>query len=66
MEDPDAVTETGMRGARIDQLGESKLLHSSQPLKWSAAQHLPKHAFQLLIGVEYNEVMDRITDPLMF
>lgn len=65
MEDPDAVGETGMSSTGIDQFGEPELLDSSQPLKWSAAQHVPKHAFQLLTCIEYDEVMNRIADALM-
>lgn len=65
MKDPDAVSETGMRSPRINQFGESELPDSSQSLKWSAAQYIPKHTFQLLIPVEYDEVMHRVADALM-
>ena len=65
LEDPNAMSKTRMRGPRIDQFGETELFNSSQSLKWSATQHIPEQSLQLLIRIEYNQVVNGIADSLM-
>jgi len=53
----DAVSETRMRGAGIDQFGKPKLFDAPQSLEFACLYHAPEAKFELLPGLELDEVV---------
>jgi len=52
--------------SRIDKIRKSELLDSPQALEWARLHNTPQHRFQMiLVDIEFDEVMKRITDALL-
>jgi hypothetical protein len=65
MENSDTMGEPRVRCSWIDQIGKSKLLDTSQPLKRPCLNGLPENSFELVsLGIEFDEIMERITNSL--
>ncbi|OWV78170.1 hypothetical protein ATY78_13355 [Rhizobium sp. R635] len=65
VEHSDTMGQPRVRCAWIDQIGKSKLLHTSKPLKRFRLDGFPKNPFELVsLGIEFDEIMQGITNSL--
>jgi len=63
---PSEWAKRELRRARIDQVTEPKLTNPAQPLERRGLDHAPQHPFESVALVEFDQIVDRIADPLAF
>ncbi|CAK0777014.1 conserved hypothetical protein [uncultured Gammaproteobacteria bacterium] len=66
VEYPDAVSETSVGCAGVNQFGKAELSDPAQALERPRSNDLPQDLFELIGGIEFDQVMQRVTDTLAF
>jgi len=58
-----AVNETGVRCSGIDEIRETLLFYSPEPLKRTRLYHVPQRILEFLC-TKFDKVVDRVSDAL--